>query len=1420
MTKFKNKICITLLGFIMAVAAVFGLCLNTETTHAATSTSAKYKTYGTYSTGGAYSIGCPSYFGIYMHSSSQNGATGTISDDAVLNWTYVYIKIEVSDMKSHSSFKLTRDGSTYTNKTLSGSSNQTLYSGALPDGEYELTYVGTYKKNIFYSAVTYTYKYRFVIDKSAPVQTLKKGTTSISNGSYANQQITYSVSDYAPYRIYYKKPGYSSYYSTSATSYSVAATSANNGWWYFYSMDEQGNTSSTMSVYLDTIPAVGKVTNSAGTTIANGGYTNKPIKYTATDAGGISYYQVKKPGSSTWTSYTAGTELSGTFGWYTFRAVDKASNISEEYQVYYDSSTPTATLYGGTTSYASGSYVSAPYIKYVASDSGSNVSSCYVKMPGASYYTTYASGTQLATEGTYYFYSVDRSGNVSPTVNITLDCTKATGTIYGDNAVLANGAATNANSIRFVPYDRFGIAAVYVKLPNANSYTSYVSGTSYTAEGEYEFYCIDRASNRSDTYTVTLNRQIPAAQLYVDDVKIDNNSYTNGWHIRFECAETCYVKLPNSEEFVSYMSGAEYYKLGKYVFYGVDEAGNSTGYYTIVIDKTQKPLEVQNVTDGITDGDVVLTWTDGDPDVYAPIVSVTVNGKPYTKGTPIYTIDTGVYKVVATDRAGNVWETEFESTKVNVLTQTLQQKYYEVYDENGDYYAFTSYESAYAFAVARENGYVRTGDWHNEDWDTGIGMDPIDAANAVNGTYFIYKKEGNAEAEVAYFTKARLDEVIAQYAKIGINSYYYWEKDPAPQISGENLYEYSDAKTILASSIDFCENVGCKIDGEVYVGTNYSVEGRHSLVAFDEWGNECEYTLIVVGSPTEIYYSVGEGSANLVVFDRTYYFKKGINVSISDDLDGMAMFVVYDQEDNLLGKLLATESYAIEESGRYKVIAINHFGVSETFELVISLDAPSASLQENVVDKKLEIKIDGSVDADSHIQTLEIYKSYDNGTTWELVVLDDYGKPVALESMEYAFRTTALYKVVLTDEFRTGIDAIISTFDYAQPEPHGVLNGVENGGYTNGTASFTWTDEAKVSLERGGGLLRETLMYKSGEEISIDGIYVLTFENYDGYKMIYTFTIDTVAPVVEMEGASVGATSNNNVSLSISEEGLITELFKDGVSLGAYVPGTVITESGSYVLVVQDLAENRVEIAFVIDKEVDYTINVNDKGLANSVTITAGEEVTYSLTMDGVAVDYQLGDTLNVAGKYTLSIADAVGNSSEISFEVIKSLLPKFEHNFDDMEGFEEVLVNGEFKRLNYGTLELFEDGVYEVGVVANGETYTFNVTIDGTKPTLKLNGVENGKTTETGVTLSDVSEEATVEVYLNDERMLHTVGEELTQEGSYRVVVKDTCGNVTEYTFKIQSSQKPVYIAFAIIGVLAVAGIAVFVILKKRKKI
>ena len=276
------------------------------------------------------------------------------------------------------------------------------------------------------------------------------------------------------------------------------------------------------------------------------------------------------------------------------------------------------------------------------------------------------------------------------------------------------------------------------------------------------------------------------------------------------------------------------------------------------------------------------------------------------------------------------------------------------------------------------------------------------------------------------------------------------------------------------------------------------LEGKSVLVISDEYGNSCEYNLIIIRKAPDIHYAIGEGTDNTVTFDRTYYFKDEFTVSITDEYDEFAMFNVYDEDGNLLGNFSLGETYKITESGSYTVEAVNHFGASETFKVIVSRNAPSVSVTENTEDKKLEIKITQSEDKESHIQTLEIYKSVDGGETWVLVEKDDYGKTVALDTLSYAFRTSGIYKVTITDEFRTGIDAITAEKTYAQSAPLGALIGVENGGYTNGTVKFEWTDEATVTLEKDG----EVIDYTSGQLLTENGTYALTFENFDGHKSV------------------------------------------------------------------------------------------------------------------------------------------------------------------------------------------------------------------------------------------------------------------------------------------------------------------------------
>ena len=1461
-TNSKRKILLLALSLVMVLGILIAIPI---TSSAATNRAGSYTISGTYDIGDGSKSGYLSDFRITIATQYFTDDSASVAqtkyNDHTFPWTYFSFYIHATDIDEHVSFKLTRNGSTYTSKSLSGSGSGYLYQGSLSDGDYVLTYVGTYWSGIF-SKKTYTFTYRFTVDTTAPSVSLKAGGSTISSGSYTNQAITFTASDtYSTSRVYYMSPSASSYSYTTGSK-SVSATSSNNGWWYFYGSDTYQSTS-TYKVYLDTVAPVGTITNSSGTTLASGSYTNKPVKYTANDTGGINYLQVQTPGSSSWTTYSSGTALSSATGWYYFRAVDKAGNISSTSSVYYDATAPSGTLYGGTTSKSSGSYTNADYIKYVPSDSNSGISSIYVKkpgsssyvaytsgtqltaegtyyfyctdksgntsstvnitldktvptgtlyggtstkssgsytnasyvkytasdsvsgvnaiyvkMPGSSYYTSYSSGTQLATEGTYSFYCVDKAGNQSSTVTITLDNTNPTGVLYAGSSTTTSGSNTNASSIKFVPSDNIGLGTTYVKKPGATSYAAYTSGTTLTAEGTYSFYTVDLAGNQSSTYTITINRQIPNAQLWADDKGVSSGTYTNADYISFQCDETCYVKMPGASSFVDYVSGTEFNKVGKYVFYGKDSAGNSTGEYTIIIDRTSKQVSTSNVTSGKTNGDVKITWTNGDANTYAPIKSVTVNGKSVSNGTIVYTIDTGNYVVKVVDAAGNEWQTTFKSTKKNVLTDTLVKEYFEATDINGDPFAFTTYEKALEFATARENSKVKTAEWNNSTWDTGVPMDTVDAVNAKNGTYFIYYKSGNPDELVAYFTTERLNEVIAEYAKDGIVDYYYWEKSPATAGPNENLYSYSANRNILANEVMLGENIGVSVDGESFVGTVYNTEGKHVMVISDSYGNTCEYNLTVIRTLPDLFYAIGEGEAVKVDLERTYYFKDAIAISITDALDEMAMFNVYDEDGELIGSFSLGELCTLSESGTYTAVAVNHAGETDEFKIVISRNAPTVDLKADEAEKQLVITVNKSVDDESHFQTLELYKSTDGGDTWNLLDTDDYGTAVELNNLVYKFRTSGMYKIVITDEFRTGMDSITGQITYTQPAPTGDLAGVENGGHTNKEVTFTWEDEAKVTVTKDG----EAIEYKSGDKLTEDGSYTITFENFDGAKTSYEFIIDTEAPAVAAQGHKADLPVNTPVSVDILDEEATAVLIKNGEEVGEYVSGTAISDEGKYVIRVTDKAQNVTEVSFEIDKSVDFAINVNDGGLSNSVTIEANEGAEIIVTKDGNVIEYKEGAAITEPGKYTVKVTDALDNVFETSFIIVTPVSTGFSHNFDETAGFEKVIINGEETRLNYGALNLTEDGTYEVGVVVNGKTYTFTTTVDKSV-SYDINVHDKGFANT--VTLK-ANENITLTMTKNGEPMEYKLGTEILEPGVYTVKMVDSLGNTKELSFTI----------------------------------
>ena len=218
--------------------------------------------------------------------------------------------------------------------------------------------------------------------------------------------------------------------------------------------------------------------------------------------------------------------------------------------------------------------------------------------------------------------------------------------------------------------------------------------------------------------------------------------------------------------------------------------------------------------------------------------------------------------------------------------------------------------------------------------------------------------------------------------------------------------------------------------------------------------------------------------------------------------------------------------------------------------------------------------------------------------------------------------------------------------------------------------------------------------------------------------------------------------------------------------------------------------------------------------------IYANESVTATVTKNGEAFKYELGKEITEPATYAVKLVDALGNKAEFSFTIVEPIVGKFEEEIDLIAGFEKVLVNGTETTIEKGTLALTESGVYEVSIVAGGKTHKFSVTVDATAPTLVLNGVENGGKTTDPVTLTDVSEEAEVKVFKGEEEIEYTVGDEISDIGSYKVVVTDACGNSTEYTFEIEKGANIALIVILIILGLGAVGTGVFFYFKKKNSI
>lgn len=1291
-----------------------------------------------------------------------------------------------------------------------------------------------------------TSEFTFYYDATKPTGSISSNGTTVASGSYVSKSFAYTASDSGSgiKQIYYKSPVSSSYQAYSAGT--IIPATAGDGWYYFYSIDNAGNQSTTMSVYLETqAPLIGIYKNGRvaySTTLTQNGnydtgvYFNKmdylKITYDSS-SGNVTCNYTLNSNIQIGTSFTGHkytivlSTPTGITGHYTFYVVDTNPYIMVNGNRY----SSRATIYKNADSFVS-FYDDTDITD--SGDTGVTITSDGYNIIDETYKYSETSGKTLTTEeGTetiYYLTLNDRAGNTS-TFTVVVDKNPVSATWLADGETIENNGYTNKPVT--LSYDEDYVNATYSK--DGGEYQSYTKGTEFSEDGTYSVVLTDRAGNKS-TYVVNVDTVKPTGQLYADYEAVSNNSVTNGKiYFTWDGENTATV---NGEP---YTKNSVISEDGIFEFELTDLAGN-TSVYTIEIDTLEPGFNKQMV-----------------------------------ESSEDYLV-------------GKWYVVEFEGEKTSFAS----------YESALEYASQLEFES---FVTSLELDDVNNFTQYHLITSRGIPQDDVRT-----GTYWRYKSQANLESELYYFDETLLKEVIAHYAKeyvSGVN-YFTLEDNIYGEVSNDmydNVWTSNDGVNApLANNFSFTEFDSVEVYAElvgggegkvpvefnVPLGEQFNITGLYEVTEIDEAGNSSFYYVFLDFSAPNLVVNAevfrdGEIREITITSDSvssisTYYYKSFAVSQIVDNDSWATIAITNDGKTTYYSK--GDTLPVLNVGGKYDVQVYDRLG--NNYEFVVYIVGNEATIEFAPNSDSTEFTIDITLEQEfDTIVSLEIYKDGEK--------LDG----VTTDTLSYTFTKDGTYTVVLRDNFGRVIER---TYDFDKSLPNGSLS-IDNGSRTTEDVTFTFDNEKYVAEVSKDGVVIYT--NTNGEIlVSDDGNYsikLLNLTDEDNFNT-YDFTIDTKAPGVVLDGVSQGGTTNKDVSVSWEDNDVVSATYTlDNGEEVVLENGQTLTEEGIYVVKVVDDLGNTTELMFTIDKSLDYEVYVNntsttgvettgeDVMLINNeelnisvtrngetydynfgdvlseegtyqikitddygnttviqividksvnahattgngtitndeVVVVAGEKVSIIVTKDGQPYEYTVGEKITEEGKYNVTIYDAYGNQKTITFEIVRGTKTVIDYTLGDNVEIVEVKHNGEVIEWNSNHLNFTEDGTYELTVLVDGEEYSFRLSLDTTAPEITLNGIEDGEAGNVTVTITDMTEVGTIKVYKDGELIEYSLGDELKDYGNYVIEVSDELGNTRSYSFTLEYQMNGWAIALIIIGLLAIAGIVVLICLKKKR--
>jgi hypothetical protein len=1166
----------------------------------------------------------------------------------------------------------------------------------------------------------------------------------------------------------------------------------------------------------------------------------------------ITAYYSMSTGTNFPTSATTAISNGQTFsnpGHYIIKIQDSAGNYTN-HTFTIDKTAPSGLLSGvadsgfaiNNVSFSWGTGISG--INYQRTRAEDNITAYYSMSIGTTFpmsaMTTIGNEQTFSYAGHYLIKIQDSAGNYT-NYTFTIDKTAPIGSLSG----VSDGGFTNSNVLFLWDTEMSGIESQSTRSTDILSiqYRRSTSGqrdfsgqwttynTQFEVPGDYQVIIQDQAGNYTQ-YTFTIDKTAPTFNLLTsDNTSLSSDNRTKATYIFCTWQNSnagangnslCSIGDTLTAEY-SYNGGGwntyekeqQLTQAGSYVVRLTDKAGNYTEK-SCTIDRTIPVFNVINrsqqqlsIITPYYNEDVTIVWQNSN-------YYTTINGQPIPQNPALddsgFICAEGSYNIVVTDDIGNRATLTITIIKHAPTTNFDRLKnylnvWYETVDAKGTTLSFATYDDCYNYSKNREESTRAYGTWTTAAWDGGVPIAPQDINIAVQyAPYILYKAYDNPNEIHAYFNVDTLNRSIEHYIEQNLKIKYI---PSTPVLTpGQNLYRdmyYSKA----AISFTAISNTDLYIDGQHYTYPyTLSTPGIHLIREQDFAGNYITYTVVVdTAAPMVRATDLTNNNAEVLSFSTSIYKTNGLKIWL-DDLDPDALLTV---SDGSKSTVYIGQTVELRTAGVYTISVRDAAGNTGSLIVYISLTVPTITITDNVVND-LVTSFNIVISKNSNLNNFSnVSIQLAESGAWKLLDYDNASIPIAISpsNLSYLFDKSGTYKIIIVDVFGRWIE---QEYSFVKSAPKGFLqasNGsmLNNGDTTRYNVSFTWSTALTCTATLNGE------PYFKNTTISVVGSHVIVLKNNDGGTNVYTFTIDKTAPVGKLyyinNSQNIELENGKTVKYDVFFTWADTEICTAFLDNEAYLKNSTVTSDGFYTIKLVDLAGNQTVYTFTIKKTLPKGYLYTTAGYIDNGAII-NKDVYFSWTENNCsallnAAQYNKDVKISSEGTHTILLTDAYGNTAAFYFTIDKTaptgslwtsngaeLTTESSTRFDVRLTWTETNVIAIINNTTVYTKDaiITMSGNYTIvisDIAGNKTTYNFTIKKAAPVGTIKANGetVKSGSTTRFDVTFSWTETGCTAT--LNG--VLYTKNDRISVEEYYIIILTDSVGNTSEYTFTIDKT-------------------------------